>query len=150
MKHFSLIPTAACAALFLATLAPRSAQADEWNSRTIVSFSNPVQVPGATLPAGTYVFKVLESSANRDIVEVSNEREDHVFATLIAVPDYYGTAKARRDDPVAPTEDKTLITFYETSSGQPEAIKEWFYPGQAYGLEFVYSKDQPGPAGNSH
>jgi hypothetical protein len=144
MKHLGLIPAAACAALVLAAFAPHSARADEWNDRTTVSFSNTVQVPGATLPAGTYVFKVLESSANRYIVEISNKREDHVFATLIATPDYYGTARARLEDPVTPTEDKTLITFYEAPSGQPEAVKEWFYPGQSFGLQFVYPKgEQP-------
>lgn len=139
MKLLSLIPTAACAALLLAAFSPRAARADDWNDRTIVSFSNTVQVPGAILPAGTYVFEVLQSSADRFLVQISNQREDHVFATLIAVPDFYGTAHARREDPLAPTEDKTLITFSETPSGQPEAVKEWFYPGQSYGLEFVYS-----------
>jgi LPXTG-motif cell wall-anchored protein len=88
------------------------------------------------------VFKVLESNANRFTVQISNEREDHVFATLIAIPDYYGTARARREDPLSPTEDKTLITFYEAPSGQPLPIKEWFYPGQSYGREFVYSKHE--------
>ena len=142
MKHSGLIQTAACAAVFFACFSPRSLQADDWNDRTIISFSNPVQVPGATLPAGKYVFKVLESNANRFVVQISNPREDRVFATAIAIPDYYGTPRARREDALSPTEDKTLITFYEAPSGQPLPIKEWFYPGESLGREFVYSKHE--------
>jgi hypothetical protein len=62
MKHLRVIQTAACAALVLAAFFQQVAWADEWNDRTVVTFSNTVQVPGTILPAGTYVFKVLESS----------------------------------------------------------------------------------------
>jgi hypothetical protein len=86
------------------------------------------------------VFKVIESSGNRYVVQISNERESHVFATLIAIPDSYMTPGARRDDPLAPTEETTLITFYEAPMGQPEPIKEWIYPGDNYGRRFIYSK----------
>jgi hypothetical protein len=99
-----------------------------------------VQVPGTILPAGTYVFKVLESSGNRYVAQISNERESHVLATLIAIPDSYMTPQAWRDDPLSPTEETTLMTFYEAPIGQPEPIKEWIYPGDNYGRRFVYSK----------
>jgi hypothetical protein len=140
MKHLGLVKTAACAALLLTALYPRAARADDFNDRTIISFSNPVQVPGAILPAGTYVFKVLETSADRIVVQVSDEREKHVFATLIAVENHHMSEQARRDDPLAPSEGKTRITFYESTPGQPEAIKAWFYPSDTIGREFVYSK----------
>ena len=32
------------------------------------------------------------------------------------------------------------MTFKERGEGQPEAIKAWFYPGYAWGQEFVYPK----------
>ena len=41
-----------CAAAMTAMLAP-SARADEWNKKTILTFSGAVQIPGATLPAGS-------------------------------------------------------------------------------------------------
>jgi len=140
MKHLKFIPAAACAALLWAALSPRAARADDLNDRTIVSFSSEVQVPGATLPAGTYVFKVLESSADRIVVQISDKSEKHVFATSIAVPNHHMTAKARREDPIAPEVGKTQFTFYETPAGQPQQIKTWFYPGQSYGFDFVYPK----------
>jgi hypothetical protein len=38
------------------------------------------------------------------------------------------------------TIEKTVMTFKERGEGQPEAIKAWFYPDNAFGQEFVYSK----------
>lgn len=131
MKHSSIIQVAACAALFVAALAPRAVKADQWDKKTYLTFSNTVQVPGATLPAGKYVFKLLESPSDRYIVQVFNERENHIFATILAVPDY------KLDVP-----EKTQITFYEAPVGQPLPIRSWFYPGDNYGRDFVYSKGE--------
>jgi outer membrane biosynthesis protein TonB len=131
MKHFRIIQTAACAALLVAALAPRAVKADEWNKKTIMNFSGTVQVPGATLPAGSYVFKLLDSPSNRYVVQVFNERENHVFATIMAIPNY------RLEPP-----DKTVVTFYEAPAGQPLPVRAWFYPGDNYGREFVYSKSE--------
>jgi hypothetical protein len=127
MKHLGFVQVAACAVLLFAAFSPRAVQADEWDKKTIINFSDTVQVPGATLPAGKYVFKLAESSADRYIVQIFNEREDHVYATLLAIPNYRMTIP-----------DKTVISFYEAPSGQPEPIKAWFYPGDNLGREFVY------------
>ncbi len=131
MKRLSIIQTAACAALLCAALSPRVVRADEWDKKTIMNFSDTVQMPGATLPAGKYVFKVVESSSNRYVVQVLNERENHVFTTVIAIPDY-------RMEP----RGKTTVSFYEAPEGQPLPVKAWFYPGDNYGREFVYSKSE--------
>jgi LPXTG-motif cell wall-anchored protein len=131
MKHLSIIQTAACAALFVAALSPRAVKADEWDKKTYLTFSGSVQVPGAVLPAGKYVFKLLESPADRYVVQIFNERENHIFATVLAIPDY------KLDPP-----DKTQISFYEAPAGQPEPIRAWFYPGDNYGREFVYNKHE--------
>ncbi len=105
------------------------AKADEWDKKTIVTFSAPVELPGVVLPPGTYVFKLADSSGDRNIVQVFNKNESHVFATVLAVPDY-------RMEPA----DKTIITFEERAKGTPEAIRAWFYPGSVYGEEFVYPR----------
>ncbi len=140
MKCLGFFRTAACTALLFAALPPRAVRADDFNDRTIVKFSNTVRVPGTVLQAGAYVFKVLESSADRVVVQISDERESHVFATLIAIPDFYMTPQARRDDPQSPSFDETHMTFFEAGPGEPEAIKAWYYPSANMGREFVYSK----------
>ena len=76
MKHLSIIQGAACAALFVAALAPRTVKADQWDKKTYLTFSDSVQVPGATLPAGKYIFKLLESPSDRYVVQIFNEREN--------------------------------------------------------------------------
>ena len=96
-----------------------------------MTFSDTVQVPGATLPAGTYVFKLAESNADRYIVQIFNEREDHIYTTALAIADFHLTPA-----------DKTLVIFYEAPAGQPRPVKAWFYPGDNYGREFVYKKHE--------
>ena len=131
MKHFNSIKIAACSALFVAALIPPTARADDWNKRTVITFSDTVQVPGATLPAGTYVFRLRDSRSDRFTVQILNERENHMYATVLAIPDYHDTAP-----------EKTLVSFYEAPVGQPTPIKAWFSPGDKYGREFVYSKHE--------
>jgi len=131
MKHSRLIQTAACGALLLAALAPRTVLADEWDKKTNVHFSGAVQVPGMTLQPGDYVFRLLESPADRYIVQIYNKTEQHLFTTLIAIPNYKLT-----------TPEKVIVSFYEAPSDQPPPLKAWFYPGDNYGRQFVYKKGE--------
>jgi len=108
------------------------ALADDWNKKTVVTFSAPVEVPGVgaqILPAGTYVFKLLDSLSDRHIVQIFNKDETQLLTTILAIPNYR-----------LHSTDKTVITFKERAQGEPEAIRAWFYPGNQSGEEFVYSK----------
>ena len=109
---------------------PRS-QADEWNEKTIFTFSAPVEVPGMVLPAGTYVFKLADSQSDRDIVQIFNQDQTKQLTTILAIPDY-------RMNPTG----KTVVTFDERPKNSPEALDAWFYPGLNYGMEFVYPKER--------
>jgi hypothetical protein len=117
-------------ALVLFGLLP-SARADEWNKKTVVTLNQPVEVPGTVLQSGTYVFKLMDSPADRHIVQIYNQDETHLYATILAIPDY-------RLKPA----DKTVMGFEERPSSSPEALKAWFYPGDQYGQEFVYPKSR--------
>ena len=105
------------------------ARADEWNQKTTLTVKEPFEIPGMVLAPGTSVFKLMDSVADRNIVQIFNKREDHVYATLLAIPSY-------RMDPT----DKSEITFWERAENAPPAIRSWFYPGDQYGEEFVYHK----------
>jgi hypothetical protein len=113
---------------FLGGLVQR-ATADEWDQRTVFTFSGPVEIPGQVLGAGTYVFKLADSSTDRNIVQVFNKNEKHLYGTFLAIPD-------ARLQPAG----KPIITFDETPAGSPEAVRAWFYPGENYGHQFVYPK----------
>jgi len=113
--------------ILTASMMVPSANADEWNKETVLTFSAPVAIPGRVLPAGKYVFNLADSENNRDIVQVFTEDNGELLATILAVPAYR----------LVPT-DETKITFAERPAGSPEAIHQWFYPGETTGVEFVY------------
>jgi len=137
-KQMSVLRTATttvfCLALMGAVFSP-AAKADEWNRKTVMTFSGPVEIPGVhlkgwgVLPAGTYVFKILDSQSDRHIVQIFNADETQVYATILAIPNYRLKAT-----------NKTVITFRERPAGEPEALRAWFYPGRNWGEEFVYPK----------
>jgi hypothetical protein len=105
------------------------ATADEWDQRTTFTFSGPVEIPGQVLEAGTYVFKLADSTSDRNIVQVFSKNEKRLYGTFLAIGD-------RRLRPAG----KPIITFEERATGSPEALRAWFYPGQDYGHQFVYPK----------
>ena len=111
----------------LSTVIPGRARADEWNKRTTVKFNDAVEIPGQVLLPGTYTFKLMDSQTDRNIVQIFNKHEDHLYATILTIPDYR----------LRPSK-KTVITFEERTANSPEAIRAWFFPGDQYGQEFVY------------
>jgi hypothetical protein len=117
--------------LLSVALGPK-ARAGEWNERTQLTFTGPVEIPGKVLPAGTYTFQLMNSDSNRNIVEVFNKNRTKLYAVVMAIPDYRMTPAS-----------KTVVTFEERPSDTPEAIHAWFYPGELYGQEFVYHNSSP-------
>lgn len=115
--------------VFGATLA--TAQAPDTNNMTTVTFSAPVSLPGVTLPAGSYMFKLADSQVNRNIVQVFDKDRSKILATILAIP-------AERDQPA----DETVITFAESPANTAPAIRYWYYPGDKRGQEFAYPKKQ--------
>src|SRR5260370_40796597 len=102
-------------------------RADESDKKTIVTVNEPIQVPGKVLPAGTYVFKLLDSN-ERTLVAIYDADEMHFITTVQGISD------VRMEIP-----DKAILQLEERPSGQPQALKAWFYPGDHFGVEVVYS-----------
>jgi LPXTG-motif cell wall-anchored protein len=131
MKSLQLSTALFAAVVGFVAVAP-NANADEWNRKTIITTNEPIEVPGATLPAGTYVFKLADTTdASRHTVIIQNQRENHTYATILAIPNYR----------LKPT-GKSRFMFWETPAGQPKALRAWFYPGDNMGQEFAYKKDR--------
>jgi hypothetical protein len=128
MKMFRILTVLFGLALLPATYFPL-AHADEWDKTTKITFSEPVQVPGKVLPAGTYTFKLLNSDSDRHIVQIFNEDHTQLITTILAIPNM-------RLEPAG----KTILKFDERPTGQPIALAAWFYPGDNFGQEFVYPK----------
>jgi hypothetical protein len=139
MKILKAVSAMFCIAATAMVFAPRvSAQATgNQDKLTKFTFSGPVEIPGVhlkgfkVLPAGTYTFRLLDSTTNRHIVQIQNEDQSKTYATILAIP----------NSRLTPT-DKSVITFEERPAGQPPALHAWFYPGASWGDEFVYSKNE--------
>ncbi len=117
-------------ALVLGTMS-QLARAGEWDQKSVFTFIKSVEVPGQVLEPGTYVFKLMDSASDRNVVQVFNREETHLFGTFLAISDY-------RLKPA----NKPIITFEERAPGSPEAVRAWFYPGENYGHDFVYPKQK--------
>jgi hypothetical protein len=93
---------------------------------TEITFSQPIQIPGQILPAGTYSFKLLNDD-NLDVVQIFNQDRTHLYAILQTIP------------AVGRVADDTTVTLVQQGAGKPDALLNWFYPGDETGHEFLYS-----------
>jgi hypothetical protein len=129
LTHAVTAATVAVVALACSPFA--TAQAMNPDRKTLLTFSAPIEVPGATLEAGKYMFKLADPMSSRHVVQIFNEDGSKLITTLLTIPDRRLDATP---DPV--------VTFIETPAATPAAIKSWFYPGALTGDEFIYPKDQ--------
>ena len=120
--------TAAAVALLFTMGAASWAQV--WNKKTNLEVRETILIPGKELPPGKYVMKLMDSMGNRNIVQVFNEDESQLQATILAIPNY---RLERTGD--------TELRYWESASGTPPALRAWFYPGDKYGQEFAYPKE---------
>ncbi len=106
------------------------AHADESDEATTITFSQPIQIPGQVLPAGSYLFK-LASSDDLNVVQVFNADRTVLYATLQTIP-------TERPEPT----DHIAVALAEQGAGQPDVLLKWFYPGRETGNEFLYPKQK--------
>jgi hypothetical protein len=127
---FAILSVVLC--LFVISLvAVPGVHADDWDKKTLVTFGHPVKVPGLVLPAGAYMFEVMDLKADRSVVRITNEEGTIVYATVLAIRDFRTEA----------TED-TKLTFHEVPANVILPLRSWFYPGKNYGYEFVYPESE--------
>jgi len=105
------------------------AQADQWDKKTVLTIDQPIQISKTYLEPGTYVFKLMDSQADRHIVQIFNKDQSHIIDTIMAIPNYR----------LQPT-GKSRFAFWETPAGNAKALRAWFYPGDNFGQEFAYPK----------
>jgi hypothetical protein len=120
----------ACAVALLACFMEGAASAQTFDKRTVFTFSGPVALPGVTLPAGQYLFRLADPT-ERKVVQVLSADGKTTYGMFFSLP-------AERFEPASAPE----VRFMETAAGMPAAIKAWWYPGERTGYEFMYPKDQ--------
>lgn len=108
-----------------------AALAQTLDKRVIFGFSGPVTLPGVTLPAGQYLFRVADAMTGRNVIQVLSADGTKIYGTFFAIPAYRT---------VVP--EKPEVRFMETRSTLPHAIRTWWYPADSTGFELIYPKDQ--------
>src|ERR1700704_4849204 len=121
----------ACAIALLTCLMGASGSAQTYDKRTVFTFSGPVALPGVTLPAGQYLFRLADPASSRKVVQVLSADGKTPYGMFFSLP-------AERFEAASTPE----VQFMETAAGKPAAIKVWWYPGERTGYEFLYPKDQ--------
>ena len=129
MKIVRTILAILTVSLLMVTFAAGARADTAFSKRTVVTFTQPVEIPGQILPSGTYTIEVYESFGNRNIVRIYNADRSKLIATVLAIP----------NQRLTPTGD-TVMKFSERPGNAPDALKAWFYPGNNFGQEFVYPK----------
>ena len=129
-----LISATAATLIAVATASGAFAQTTE-HKTSVLTFSAPVQVPGTTLPAGTYILE-RANPASDTVWRIMDANRHHVVAQMFYRP------TRRTWEQAAAGNGKPLIQFHETPAGTAPALKTVFYPGDTVGNEFVYPLEQ--------
>jgi hypothetical protein len=108
-----------------------TAAADQWDKKTVITTDEVMQLPNMMLQPGTYVIKLVESSSNRHVVQFFDKDEKHLVTTILAIPN----ERLR-------ITGKSVFAFWEVPAGQPKALRAWFYPGDNFGQEFAYPRQE--------
>lgn len=102
----------------MVTIASNAGAQGPANQDTYFTFSQAVELPKTTLPAGTYFIQPMDSQSNRHIVKVMSQDRKQ----LLAIP-YYSTDRPS---------DKPEVRFLEMPAANnvaaSNAIKIWFDP----------------------
>jgi hypothetical protein len=131
MLRKSLMTAAGAAAIAL-TMSATPVFAQPLDSRTEFTFNRPVEMPGVTLPPGTYVFRFVDATTGRKVMQVQAKDASNKNYGM------FMTISAQRPR----ASDDAELRFLETPAGQPAAVKTWWYPGNTIGREFIYPKSQ--------
>ena len=136
MKSIRKVALACMTAVMVTAAAVNAGAQGPRNQDTFFTFSQAVELPKTTLPAGTYFFQLMDSDSNRHIVKVMSQDRTQLHATLLAIP-YYSNDRPS---------DEPQVRFLEVpaANGQAasNAIKIWFYPGNSVGHEFIWPRDK--------
>jgi hypothetical protein len=124
-----IVSTCVLAALVCALTAPATAYTPD--RRTLFTFNQPIALPGVTLPAGTYTFRLADPATGSKVVQVLNHSGTQSFAMLLSIP------TVRQDIPREPE-----IGFMDTAAGMPAAGWVWWQARTTRGYENTYPNEQ--------
>ena len=122
-----ILSAAALAALLVGAASQRTGAWSDAAHREYLTFSGAVAVPGAILPAGTYIFEVPSPSFSNTIVSIRSRDGRKVYLTQ------FTRAVSK------PAEKAPHVTFHETARGEAPQVDVWYPMNGDAGRQFVYN-----------
>jgi hypothetical protein len=121
------LSAAAVGALLIFGAASHPARAwSDADHREYLTFSGAVAIPGAVLPAGTYIFEVVSPSFSNTVVCVRSRDGRKIYLTQFARIVERQSSGGR-------------VTFHETRRGEAPAVDAWYPMGGEHGRQFIYN-----------
>lgn len=127
-----LFVSGVAAVALAAVMTPAPVRGETFDKLAYLTFSAPVQIPGATLGAGTYRFHLTNPETSRNVLQVLSNDGSIVYAMFHTIPDGRTTLTQNPD-----------VTYLETPAGVAPAVRSLFYGGEYRGYEFVYPNGEP-------
>jgi hypothetical protein len=118
-----------CGVVLLGVLATSATGAMSDNRHTTYfTFNRTVQLPGVALPAGTYIFEVVNPNGGSDVVKVVSRDRKQLFLMRLTRFTY----RPQRGSL------ESTVTLGETATGHPPTVKAWYPHSETRGREFIY------------
>ena len=95
---------------------------------TYFTFSKAVQLPGVALPAGSYIFELVNPETGGSVVRVASRDRSKIYLTRVTIP--VERPRSRDMEP--------RIVFSEAPAGQLPPVTSWFPHGETIGRAFIY------------
>jgi len=136
-KNFALAASIALISLGTTSLL----KAGDLDREVRMTFSGPVQIPGKTLPAGTYIFRPWYMSGNPNAMMVLDANGQKVEGIVMYLPASY-----KVDEPPAwgagggDARSDIRVEFNERKVNEPLPLGTWNYPGDPNNFTLVYPK----------
>ena len=121
LKGFAI--AASFAAVF-AVLVP-AVNADDASWPTLVYFSGPVQIGQDVFPAGSYILQRCQNEVTVRMMKIYSVDRERWEGLIMGV-------SARRLE----NQRASIVTFETRGSGEPEALRFWFFQSWNIGMEF--------------
>lgn len=115
-KGYRILALVGGMAILSAVALPRL-NADERDKKVVVTFSQPVEIPGnRVLAAGTYAFR--EAPGEPGVIIITSEDLKTPYGMVFAQATSFWTSNP-----------EVKFHFGEAKAGQPRMLKSWTYPG---------------------
>ncbi len=121
LKGFAV---AACLMTVLSVLVP-AAKAEDVSWPTAIYFDQSVQIGSAVFPAGSYILQRCPNEVTLRLMKIYSVDRGKWEGFIMG-------AAARRPE----TDRAAIVTFERRGSGEPEALRYWFFEDWNIGMEF--------------